>query len=81
LQLWADLDLGLSDSDVAAWQAHLNSDGSGTVTWAEFAAVGAEMLQDALHKGAESGNDPWVSLVDEAGNPYRVGSKFLVRKP
>lgn len=47
-QLWADLDLGLSDNLIASWQTRLDADGSGTVTWAEFESVGAEMLQDAL---------------------------------
>ena len=72
--LWADLNLGLTDEGIASWQMRLDADGSGTVTWEEFEAVGAEMLKEALKNSASGADDqdPWMELIDDAGNPYRV---------
>ena len=76
--LWSELNLGLTDEGIAAWQTCLDADGSGTVTWEEFEAVGVEMLQEALHNSPSgSDQDPWMEFIDDAGNPYRVGCQFV----
>ena len=58
-QVLADLNLGLSDEDVGAWQAWADADGSGSVRWGAFKGLGDPLL--GRLSGAATAHDGWAT--------------------
>ena len=66
------LNLGLSDEDIASWQERMDADGSGTVEWGEFVTHASELVAIIGAGHDWEIEDPWVTMIDAAGNSYRL---------
>ena len=69
-----DLELKLSDEEIGEWQMYADTNQNGSVCWAEFEPLAAELIAKFYsdHPPPEGSEEEWKEGTDEAGRQYRV---------